>query len=264
VTLVLGLTGAIYSLLEPGFGLNRATFLLFAGAVLGVGVLTYVTAGLEALMLHRTTGARAAVRPFPLTIAIALVSVAVSRALDLQPGVMYGMVASCVALGPVAAGDREKGLVALAPVTAGLVAALAGWLALAPLRSASEPGWTVAVLETVAVVVFIGGLESLVFSMIPLAATDGGKIYRWNRLAWAVLVGVAAFLAWHVLAGRDRAFFSGLRETSSLAVAALFVGYTALTAAAWAYFRFRRETGVSVPAALAATGLAESDPPAAG
>jgi hypothetical protein len=245
VVLLLG-TGLIYSFLEPGFGINGTTLVLFFAVVIGVGLLTYVCSGLEALATSRMTGAAAAVRPYPATIAIAVVSVVASRALDFQPGMVYGFVASCVVLTPMTAGVREKGRIALVVVLVGLALTVGAWLAVAPIRAAggSSAGWGFGLAEAVAVMVFVGGIEGVFFSMIPVAATDGGKIYRWNRPVWGLLAISAAFLFWHVLLGRERAYFSGVRETQSLSLIVVFVVYTALTIGAWAYFRFRREPAV--------------------
>jgi hypothetical protein len=243
--LVLALAGLIYTALDPGAGLNRATLILFTSIIIGVGLVTYVCAGLEVLATRRTADVEAAVRPYPATIAIAAGSVAISRLLDFQPGVMYGFVASCAVLGPMTVGHREKGRIAIVPVVAGLVLTVSAWLMILPLRSVDDGSgaWPLALAEAVAVMIFVGGIEGLFFNMIPIAATDGGKIFRWNRLAWATLTIVAAFLLWHVLLGSDRAYFSGLRQTRSLAVVVVFVVYTALTVGLWAYFKFHRAEG---------------------
>jgi hypothetical protein len=238
--LVLVLTGVIYSVLEPGFGLNQQTAVLFGSAVVGVGLVTYLSSSVESLSLRRFAGARAAIRPYPAGIAVAAGSVVVSRLLDLQPGVMYGFVASCAVASGVEIGRRESGRVALAPVTVALAVAVGAWLLVGPIRDLNESssGWFPAVLEASVIVIFIGGIEGIVISMLPLGETDGGKIYHWNRWLWLAITLTAAFLTWHVLLGRERAYFSGLREAASLTVLVVFLIYTALTAAAWAYFRF--------------------------
>ncbi len=253
---VLVVTGGIYSLLEPGFGWNQATAVLFLSVTIGVGLFTYVFSGLEAFATTRTTGAGAAVRAYPATIAIAIVSVAISRAIDFQPGVMYGFVASCVVLTPITSGAREKARIALVPVIAGLVVTIAAWLAIAPVRSLAGDGggWPVAVVESVLVILFVGGIEGLFFSMIPIAATDGGKIFRWNHVVWGLLTIVGAFLLWHVLFGQERGSFSSVRETGSMTVVAVFVAYTALTVGLWAYFRFRAKEAEEAVAGGPGTG----------
>jgi hypothetical protein len=235
------LTGVIYSTLEPGFGLNSQTLVLFGSAVVGVGLVTYLSAGIESISLRRLSGARAAIRPYPAGIAIAVASVAVSRLLDLQPGVMFGFIASCTVAGGVSLGRRESGRVALAPVGVALAVAIVAWLAVGPVRELNESrsGWFPALLEASVIVMFIGGIEGVVISMVPIAETDGGKIYRWNRWLWGAVALTAAFLTWHVLLGRERTYFTGLREAASVTVLLVFLVSTALTVALWVYFRLR-------------------------
>ncbi|KAA0239818.1 hypothetical protein EDM76_02815 [bacterium] len=242
VAAVLVITGAVYSVLEPGFGWNRATATLFAAAVLGVGIVTFVVSGLEAWRTRTVLRAPAAVRVFPACMAIAVLSVAISRALSLQPGVMYGFVASCAVLAPVDPSPRDEGRIAAVPVVVSIVLVLGAWLLAWPLRSLADSNraWPVEVAEATTIVVFVGGIEGVVANMVPLSMMDGGKVFRWSRAMWFSCAAVAAFLAWHVLFGREREYFSGLREASSVAVLALFLSYSILTAAIWAYFRFRR------------------------
>ncbi len=238
-------TGLIYSLLEPDFGWNTPTAVLFLSALIGVGIVTYVSSGLEALTTRRLTSAAAAVRPFPAAIAIAVISVGVSLALDLRPGVMYGFVASCAVLQAVPTSRTQSGRISLTPLTASLLLAVVAWLLITPIRSLAEdsPGWFPAVLEAAAVCVFIGGIEGVLLNMIPLAEMDGARVYHWNRWLWLALAATSAFLTWHVLFGRERENFSGLREASSVTVLVVFVVYTVLTLGIWIYFRRRQSRG---------------------
>ena len=247
---VLAITGLLYAVVEPDFGWNEHTVVLFGSAVFGVGLVTYLCAGMEAVATKRWIGAEAAVRPFPACIAIAAASVAISRLLDLQPGVMYGFVASCAVAAPVAASAPQGGRVALAPVTAALAVAVGAWLLVGPIRDLNESpgGWFPALLEATVIIVFIGGIEGTVLSMLPLPETDGGKIYRWHRWLWFAIALAAAFLTWHVLLGRERSYFSGLREAGSMTVFIMFIVYTALTIGLWSYFRLRKR---SLPEAAA-------------
>jgi hypothetical protein len=256
--LVLGFTGIVYSVLNPGFGLNRTTLTLFVSVVLGIGVVTYVYSGLEAAMTRRLAGAAAAVRPYPAAIGIAVVSVVISRILDFRPGVMYGFIASCALLAPVEPDRRTAGRIAASPTTVILALSVVAWLLVQPLRSwyGSSGNWFAEVLEATAVVIFVGGIETLFISMIPIAGMDGAKIFGWSRLAWTAFAVLSAFLAWHVLLGREQTYFSGLRKAQDVTVLALFVVYTTLTLGIWAYFRFRRpsEAARREPPAIEADG----------
>jgi hypothetical protein len=241
---VVALTGLIYGFLDPGFGANRESLLLFLSAVLGVGILTYACSGLEALATRRGHGLSAAVRPYPASIAVAVASVALSRMLDLQPGVVYGFVASAAITGPGEIERHKQGSVTIYPVLAALILSIAALLAIEPLRGNSEAASSFAGQLAIGagIIIFIGGIEGVAFNMVPLAVTDGGKLFAWRKPVWAVLALVSAFLAWHVLLNRDRQNFETLRETSSLTIFVIFVFYSALSIGLWVYF-WRRGRG---------------------
>lgn len=228
--------GVAYALVEPSAGLNRGTAVVFLAALIGVTVLTVVGSVAEAAAVHRWGGSRAEMRPYPAALAIIAVSATASRFLSLEPGVVYGFVASVVALGAVHEHPGANGRVALANVATTMALALLGWVVMGAVTGESFAAQTVA---AVGIIAFVGGVESIILNVVPISASDGGKLLRWRRSAWIVMTLLATFLAWHVLIGRDRAYFSGLRETDSLVVIGLFAAYTTLTVGSWLYFRRR-------------------------
>ncbi|MBA4181749.1 MAG: hypothetical protein C0506_14260 [Anaerolinea sp.] len=237
---VLAVTGLIYGFLDPGFGLNRSSLLLFLSAILGVGIVTYVCSGLEATVTRRSHHLAAAVRPYPVSMAVAVASVFLSRLAHVQPGVVYGFVASCAVTGPGRVDERRQGAITIFPVVAALVLSGAA-LGLLELIRADE-GIASSFLGQVAIgagiIVFIGGIEGVAFNMIPLSVTDGGKLFAWRKPVWAAIALLSSFLAWHVLLNRDRESFESLRKASSLSILVIFAFYSSLSVAAWAYFRF--------------------------
>lgn len=239
--LFLTLTGVIYGLLDPGFGPNRPSAVLFLSVILGVGAVTYACSGIEALMTRRTFGVAAAVRPYPASLAIAAASVAFSRIIGLQPGVIYGFVASCALIGPGNIDERRQGRVTIYPVLTAIALSVAAWFVIEPLRANASisSSFLGQVGIAAGIIVFIGGLEGVALNMIPLSVTDGGKLFRWRPPVWAAVSLLASFLFWHVVINRNRQFFDALRQAESLAVLALFLVYTSLSIGLWAYFRWR-------------------------
>src|SRR4029077_5571277 len=112
---------------------------------------------------------------------------------------------------------RMEGRVQAVTVTACIALSVACWLLLAPARSLPD-GWPADLVQAVAVVVFVGGMEGLLIDLMPIEAMDGAKIYRWSRIGWALLVLLSAFLVWHVLLNSHRAYFDSLRPASSWSV----------------------------------------------
>lgn len=236
--LVLAGTGLVYGFLEPSFGFNRASLLLFTSVVIGVGLVGLFFAGLEAWIRSREPGVSPMVRPFPLVLAIGVVCVLASRVLDLHPGVMYGFAASCVVTGSVGSG-RFEGRVQAATVGACILLSVGCWLLLGPARALPD-GWPAQLLQGIAVIVFVGGMEGLLVDLVPLEVMDGAKIYRWNRIVWLGLVLVSAFLVWHVLLNTQRAYFDSLRPATSWSVLAGFVVYTVAGVLFCGYFALRQ------------------------
>jgi len=239
--LVLALTGIIYGLLDPGFGPNRSSAVLFLSVILGVGAVTYACSGIEALMTRRMFGVAAAVRPYPASLAIAAASVAFSRIIGLQPGVIYGFVASCATIGPGSIDERRQGRVTIYPVLTAIVLSVAAWFLIEPLRANDSiaSSFLGQVGIAAGIIVFISGLEGVALNMIPLSVTDGGKLFRWRPPVWAAVALFASFLFWHVVINRNRQFFDALRQAESLAMLTLFLLYTSLSVGLWAYFRWR-------------------------
>ena len=247
--IVLGLTGLIYGFLSPSFGLNRASLLLCLSAILGVGIVTYVCSGLEAAVTRRSHGLAASVRPYPASIAVAVASVALSRLTHIQPGVVYGFVASAAITGPGEVERRKQGAIAVFPVVAALALSIVALAVVEPIRAneGAAASFTGQLAIGAGIIVFIGGIEGVAFNMIPIAMTDGGKLFAWRKPVWAAIATVSAFLAWHVLINRDRQSFDALRQASSLSILVTFAFYSAISIGLWAFFRRRAGDNAASP-----------------
>ncbi|MPZ48603.1 MAG: hypothetical protein GEU75_04695 [Dehalococcoidia bacterium] len=243
--IVLGLTAGVYGFLEPGFGFNEKSVIVVASLLLAAGAITYLTDGVEVFIANQVYGENAAVRIFPLAIVIAAISVMISRVSSFEPGVIYGFVALAVYLRPHNLTAAQEGRSVWIPSLLLLCLSVACWLALIPIRDAIDGGnssFLVAFLEGVTVAVFIGGLEGLFFNMLPLSFMDGEKVYRWNKLIWALTMGTVALLFWHVLLNSEREYFDALSETTPMV--ALIIGGICLgsTVIVWLFFKLKQRS----------------------
>jgi hypothetical protein len=235
---LLALTAVIYSALDPQFGFNTSSLVLILGLMAGLTFTTFLYEGGQVLFSARAFGLPAAIRAYPLAVAIAGGSVVLSRLVDLNPGVIFGFVAAAVfTRGGV--GNREQGLIVYVPMLGLLAVSLIALALVGPLRDLQEArtsAWA-HFPETVAVAVFVGGAQSVLLSLIPLTFNDGEKVWSWNRYAWISLAVPASFLFFHVIINRDGAF-STLSEGSGalipLAFALVFLG---VAVAMWLFFR---------------------------
>jgi hypothetical protein len=239
--LILVLTGLIYSFLSPDFGFNAKSVVLFVSMLIGVGAITYLYKGGQALFTTRRLRLTAGVKLYGVALAIAAGCVLLSRLVDFQPGFLYGSVAAYTLLAPAALDRRQSGQTVFFPAVALLAFSVIAWLLVIPLREVTEgsDAWWVALPEGAAVAVFVAGLEGLFFNMIPLRFMDGAKIAEWNRLLWFLMFGAAAFLFWWVLLNQEGAYADALAQRRVVAALSLLAFYSNVTLGTWAYFRQR-------------------------
>jgi hypothetical protein len=242
---VLGLTVLVYGFTEPEFGVNTKSLSLGLGLLLTVGAVTYVAEGGKALFAHVFYKADTAVRPFPLAIAIAVVNVVFCRAVGFEPGILFGFVAICVFADKAqqeGLSKARKGWMTLVPLVVLMLVCIAAWFLVIPARAFAENHdiAPAAFLETIAVSLFVTGVQGVVFGMIPLNFLDGHKIFNFNRVYWCVLALGAITLVWQVLVNEDQSYLNSLSSTVPLTAFIILVVVSALSFAFWMFFNLRR------------------------
>jgi hypothetical protein len=238
---VLALSGLIYGVLEPGFGFNDKSIVMFLSVIITVGVITYFYNGGQIIVSKRLLSAEGAIRLFPIGVLVAALCVLMSRLDGFQPGILYGFIASAVLLGGVEPNEEQDGKIHFYPVLALLGLCVLAWLLVSPLRDLANDngGWWAALPVTIVVGVFVGGLEGTFFQMIPLRYLDGHKIWVWNKLAWALVAGAAAFMFWDVLLRDQSSSMSTVSHgTPAVAIVAMVICFV-LSVSFYAFFRLR-------------------------
>ena len=245
VVVVLLLTGLIYGFLSPDFGLNSQSLFLFIALVIGLGFGTYLQEGGSTLLAVRRYHVDSSVRLFGAGIFVAIVCVLASRVAGLQPGFVYGFIASSVILAPVALDRRSSANLVILPSLALLGASMLAWIAMGPLHAAAVKDGSAlnVLLDTIAAAIFVGGLEGVFYSMIPLTFMDGVVVWRWNRIAWVAIFGVTTFLFWQLVINQYSAYGNAFQQPTVLAIMAILAVYGTLTGVTWLYFRRRRSRG---------------------
>lgn len=236
--LVLGTSALIYCLLEPNLTVDRSSLILFLSLVLGIGIATYVYEGAQVFVSEKMFGLDAAIRFYPIAILISLLSVLFSKLTGLHPGVIFGFVAGAALVAHRNPEKHEDGLIIFLPMLAIFAVALVSWLLLSPIREMAEGGSFVGlVLEGAALSLFLGGIQGLLFSLIPLSFVDGEKVWRWSKLAWAAIAFPVGFLFFHVVVKQDGTLMSAI---DSHGVTVLFivaaVSWT-ITIGTWLFFK---------------------------
>jgi len=94
---------------------------------------------------------------------------------------------------------------------------------------------------------FIGAIEGLLFSLIPLKFLPGHRVARYSWAAWAAAAGVAAFLFVNVLLRPANGYLGTSSSASVLVTYGLFTAFGLASVAFWSWFRFRPEVATASP-----------------
>ena len=245
VLAVLSLLGVIYSALSPDFGLNSQTLVLFISLVVGLGFLTFFSEGSTTRLAASRYRANASIRLYGTAVIVSILAVVISRMVTFQPGLVYGFVASAVIVAPVAMNRRDNATLVLVPVVGMIVVCLLAWALLGPVRVAAAGGaFLPGLAETILAMVFIGGLETLFVTMIPLRFLDGSKVMGWSKVAWVLTFGTVTFLWWQLLLNQDASYLKAMEQTNVQVVLGTVVVFMLTTGGLWSYFRFRPRRAV--------------------
>lgn len=240
-TSLLGLTSLVYAMLDPDFGLNQPTFVLVLSLMIGIGLMTVTFDGVQVWLARRRFGLAAGILFFPFAIILALGSVIISRLLDVHPGIVYGFVAAAALMSDEEVSVGEEGQLIFIPMLVMFAFSLVSWLLVAPFRAWAEDGsFLGAIFEAVAVAIFVGGIQGLLFTLIPIEFMDGQKVWKWSRLAWVAISLPVTFIFLHVMMNPQGDFGSPIQETSLRALFVLCIALWLATAAIWLYFRQRK------------------------
>lgn len=229
----------ISSFLSPNLGFDStslATFLGFAVAL----VVILGAFELPGLVEHRrVTGEMGRLRVLPWALFLAALFVLISRLAALQPGYLWGLVLGVVFLRP--AGRAVEGREAAAGALWTLAIVVPAWLALGWVRTSAgaDASFLSLMVETALAAIVVSGLEAVAIGLMPFRFMPGVAVYRWNRLAWALLCGASLFGFIHILIGPTSGYISDLVAPAWLAALGIFAAFGVFTVVFWGWFRFR-------------------------
>ncbi|HEX5579741.1 MAG TPA: hypothetical protein VFY43_08760, partial [Candidatus Limnocylindria bacterium] len=96
IGLFVALAALVYLLLDPALALNLESLAVYLGMLAGLGIVLLAFEAPGLLMYRRRTGQSAGVRALPWTLPAAIVCVAISRILGLEPAYLYGLLLGLV------------------------------------------------------------------------------------------------------------------------------------------------------------------------
>jgi hypothetical protein len=245
--IVLSLSALIYSLLDPNFGLNNSSLVLFLSLFFGLAVATYVNDGGQVLVAERRFGIPFSLQFFPAAIGIAIVSIFVSRLVDIHPGIIFGFVAGAREASREEPDDRQDGIINFLPMASLLIVSVLAWLAIGPVDSIAGGDTLVGtVVEASCAMLFVGSIQGLLFTLIPLQFMDGQKVWKWNKLAWLCLALPVGFLFFHTVLNQGATLASASSSHGVIALYTSAIVAWILTIVAWIYFRKVNPNGATM------------------
>ena len=254
-TIVALIAAVLAGFLDPRFGLNPPSYALLIGVFISI-VVGAALAGLVGLSYRRVRRAslERLLRAAPFGLLVAALGVALSRLLQFEPGYLYGIVGG-VAF--TAAMDRkEEGRAEWLIQLATLVVALAAWFAFVSVSARANepsPGLGVLIADSLLAAVVIGGIEGLLFSLVPLRFLPGHRVARWSWFAWIPLAAVVCFAFVTILLRPAAGYLGRPSETPTIVTYGLFAGFAVASVLFWVYFKIRRTPQPAVAPYVAGT-----------
>lgn len=251
----------IGGLLDPEFGPNRSTVALLIGVFVALLVAVVVVAG--AGWLFRTARHRPHewyLRAIPSALVVAVVCVLVSRLTHFSPGYLFGLLGGAVFV--AALETRTEGRAEAITLMAVLGLALVSWVGFAQVVSRAnepDPWFGILVADALLGCLFIGGIEGLLFSLIPLRFLPGYRVRQWGWVPWAALTLVTTYLFVHVLLVPESGYLGRSTAVSATVTVGLFAAFGVASCLFWAWFRFRPDPAQPPPAPLEPVGPAQAE-----
>jgi hypothetical protein len=228
-------------LLDPGFGANTPSYALVIGIFFSVLVAVMVAALAGRLFRSATHhGSSWYLKAIPSALLVAAVCVLVSRLTHFEPGYLYGVLGGAVFA--AALDRRTEGRAETAVLLTGFVLALAAWVGLGPVAHTADgpdPSFAVLGVDAVLASLFIGGLEGLLFGLVPLRFLPGSRVKAWSWPAWGVLMAIVLYVFVHVLLNPEAGYLGRSTTASVTVTLALFVAFAVVSALFWLWFRLR-------------------------
>jgi hypothetical protein len=182
----------------------------------------------------------------PSALIVAGILAVLSRLGHFDPPYVYGLIAVYIgaerALRDVGDQERrkEEGLRTLIGMLCLFALSVIAWFAWVPVDHHIDGGqrglgWLV--LDSVLATVFLLGLESAVFGLIPLTFLKGKEVYRWRRAIWTAAFVLIAYVFINVSYVVREATPQTLADI--VWAGALFIAFGLFSGLFWAYFNPR-------------------------
>jgi hypothetical protein len=248
VLLIFGLYGIIFAFLERGTSIfSREGALLAVTLAFSVGLVSFAGDFARRLVawLYRE---RSSFNLYPVNLVIAAATVALSRIVNLSPGIVFGTPggADIEDSGNPAKEERRNRALGITTILTLVVIGGLGWAATGVVVNMLDVPFEGRVAQVVAraltgatnlgLAIFLVALQTSFFELLPYAYSSGQPIFRWSKIVWVLFFTPIAFLFAHALLNPQYGFLDSFRESEVRFLWLVMLLLVAVTAALWFYF----------------------------
>jgi hypothetical protein len=96
------------------------------------------------------------------------------------------------------------------------------------------------VLDALLATTWVCGIQSVLFSLVPMRFLDGERVMAWSRVGWAVIYGLGMFVFVQGIMHPQSNRYGGDPDANLRSMLLLFIFFTVVAVAFWLYFRIRK------------------------
>ena len=189
---LIAVTSVVFCFVDPGFGFDLTSLRLLLACAGSILLVNFLSSGITERIAEKAWKVPTRLEVMPWGLAIAVVGVIASRLLDFTPGFLIGSIIGVSVVAEV--GRTLEARVIITWCTTVWAIAMASWV-LAPLVPSlpeqHPASFLTALLGDTLTATAAGGLTALVVALLPIALFDGGELFRYSKLRWAIAFGVA-------------------------------------------------------------------------
>ncbi len=226
----------LYALDDPTFGLNLSSLAEVVGYIGAIVVSIAATEIFRGVYVHRRFHKIGDLRSYPLGLVIALFFDLFSRISHFEPGYVFGILAAVIFRVPPT-GEEDGRSMTYAYIWLFVTGAIS-WLIYGPVNSAVVHGnhefWLL-VAESLLAYVWVCGLQSLFFALIPARYMDGEVIFKWSKGVWASIYLVATFIFVQFVIHPSAAGYGANTHTKLLPLISIFIVSSVAAGVFWLY-----------------------------
>ena len=191
VALVLA-TSAVFSFVDPNFGADLTSVRLIMSCAIAILLVNFASAGITEIVAGRFWHIATRLTVMPWGLLAAILGVISSRVLNFAPGFLLGSIIGVSIIGEVTKRVEARVVVLWSTVVWSI--AVGAWLlgGLVPVLPSDHPmAFFAALAGDALAATTAAGLTALVVALLPIALFDGGELFAYSKVQWAIAFGIA-------------------------------------------------------------------------